>query len=71
MAPTAIALLTLLVVTFAWSGYRFRRLLRRLTKAAHEYRFDQPLRRLWGVVTNVGEHTRLLKIPYSTPGCST
>ncbi|MHB8324829.1 MAG: (Fe-S)-binding protein [Candidatus Dormibacteria bacterium] len=65
MAPTAIALLGLLLVTFAWSGYRFSRLLRPLTKAAPENRFDQPMVRLWGVATNVGGHTRLLKIRYS------
>jgi Fe-S oxidoreductase len=39
--------------------------LRPLTKAAPEDRFDQPLRRLWGVITNVGGHTRLLRIRFS------
>ncbi len=65
MAATSIALLALILVTLAWSGYRFWRLLRPLTKATPENRFDQPLRRFWGVVTNVGGHTRLLQIRYS------
>lgn len=57
--------MALILVTLAWSGYRFWRLFRPLTRAAPENRFDQPLRRLWGVVTNVGGHTRLLQIRYS------
>ena len=65
MAPTTVALLALMVATFAWSGYRFARLLRPLTKAGAEDRFDHPLRRILGVVTNVGGHTRLLQIRYS------
>jgi Fe-S oxidoreductase len=65
VTPSTIALLVLLVVTFAWSGYRYWRVLRPLTHAAAEDRFDQPLRRVWGVITNVGGHTRLLRIRYA------
>ena len=65
MTPTAIVLAVLLIATLAWAGYRFQRLLRPLFQAPREDRLDHVGQRLWGVVTNVGGHSRLLKNRYS------
>ena len=55
----------LLLAVLAWAGYRFSLLLRPVFKGRPENRFDRIPERLWGVVTNVGLHSRLLKVRYS------
>ena len=65
MAAKTIVLAILTAATLSWSGYRFYLLLRPVFHSPWENRFDQIPRRLWGVVTNIGLHSRLLRIPYS------
>ena len=65
MPAKTVVLAILTVATMSWSGYRFYLLLRPVFRSPWENRFDQVPRRLWGVVTNIGLHMRLLKIPYS------
>ena len=65
MPAKTIVLAILTVATLAWSGYRFYRLLRPIFRSPWENRFDRIPLRLWGLVTNIGFHTRLLKIKYS------
>src|SRR5579872_7143270 len=65
MPVKTIVLAILTAATLAWAGYRFYLLLRPVFRSPWENRFDQIPRRLWGVVTNIGLHVRLLKIPYS------
>jgi Fe-S oxidoreductase len=65
MPAKTIVLAILTAATLAWAGYRFYLLLRPVFRSPWENRFDQIPRRLWGVVTNIGLHLRLLKIPYS------
>src|SRR5579859_4027142 len=65
MPAKTIVLAILTVATLAWAGYRFYLLLRPVFRSPWENRFDHIPRRLWGVVTNIGLHVRLLRIPYS------
>ncbi|MFI5287708.1 MAG: heterodisulfide reductase-related iron-sulfur binding cluster [Candidatus Dormibacteria bacterium] len=65
MPAKTIVLAILTAATLSWSGYRFYLLLRPVFHSPWENRFDQIPRRIWGVVTNIGLHARLLKIPYS------
>ncbi len=65
MPPKTLALLALLAVDLGWASYRFYRLLRPVFRARWENRFDRIPERVWGVVTNIGFHQRLLKIRYS------
>ena len=65
MPLKALALLVLLVLDLGWASYRFYRLLRPVFRARWENRFDRVPERVWGVITNVGFHKRLLQIPYS------
>jgi Fe-S oxidoreductase/nitrate reductase gamma subunit len=60
-----IILAILTAATLSWSAYRFYRLLRPVVHSPWENRFDRIPLRLWGVVTNIGFHVRLLKIKYS------
>jgi len=65
MPAKTIVLAILTAATLTWSGYRFYRLLRPIFRSPWENRFDRIPLRLWGLVTNIGFHTRLLKIKYS------
>src|SRR6202162_40490 len=65
MPAKTIVLAILTAATLSWSGYRFYLLVRPVFHSPWENRFDQIPRRIWGVVTNIGLHSRLLKIPYS------
>lgn len=65
MPPKTVALLLLLAIDLGWAGYRFYLLLRPVFRARWENRFDRIPERLWGVVTNIGLHLRLLRIRYS------
>jgi Fe-S oxidoreductase len=65
MPAKTIVLAILTAATLSWAGYRFYRLLRPIFRSPWENRFDRIPLRLWGLVTNIGFHTRLLKIKYS------
>ena len=65
MAPTTVVLLAFLLALLVWSGSRYWRVLRPLRTAASEARGDRPGQRLWGVVSEVGGHTRLFENRYS------
>jgi Fe-S oxidoreductase len=65
MPSQAIVLAILTAATLAWAGYRFYLLLRPVFHSPWENRFDHVGQRLWGVVVNIGGHSRLLKNKYS------
>ena len=65
MTSKAILLAILTAATMAWAGYRFYLLLRPVFRSPWENRFDRLGVRLWGVVVNIGGHSRLLKKRYS------
>lgn len=65
MQPKTLVLAILTAITLIWAGYRFYRLLRPVFHSPWENRFDRFHERLWGVVVNVGGHSRLLKVRYS------
>ncbi len=65
MPVKTVVLAILTAATLAWSGYRFYLLLRPVFRSPWENRFDHIPLRLWGVVTNIGFHARLLRIKYS------
>ena len=65
MSVSSIVLAVLTAAAVGWAGYRFYRLARPLWRALGPSRLDHPLTRLWGVVEDVGGHSRLLRIPYS------
>jgi Fe-S oxidoreductase len=65
MPAKTIVLAILTAATLIWAGYRFYRLLGPIFRSPWENRFDRLDRRLWGVVVNIGLHSRLLRIKYS------
>lgn len=65
MPVKMIVLAILTAATLSWSGYRFYLLLRPVFHSPWENRFDRIPLRLWGVVTNIGFHVRLMQIKYS------
>lgn len=65
MPSTQIALLFLLTVTLAISGFRFYRILAPVFRAPPINRIDRPEERVAGVGLDVGFHRRLLRKRYS------
>lgn len=65
MPTETLALWLLLLAAALVFGWRFWRLLRPLTNAPSDFRWDRIGDRLGGLVTNVGLHRRLLKFRYS------